>query len=206
MMTETTYETILVETPVASVGLIRLNRPKALNALNGQLTGEMFAAMEAFDADLSISCIVLTGSDRVFAAGADIKQMSEKSMTEIMLDDFTDWSRMTRLGKPIIAAVSGYALGGGSGLMAIGSTKEGAMLSFDAFYGPLGKGASVGESYKSWATRTLEDYFGSWARNVSRAWFYGMTIIGDPTLSLVREGSETEVVAPTAWLEAKTRP
>jgi enoyl-CoA hydratase len=109
-----TYETILVETPVNGVGLIRLNRPKALNALNGQITGEVFTAMEVFDRDPTISCIVLTGSDRAFAAGADIKQMVDTDAVTMMGGgDFTDWSRMSRIGKPIIAAVSGFALGGG---------------------------------------------------------------------------------------------
>lgn len=108
-----TYETILVETPVDGVGLIRMNRPKALNALNAQLTDEIFSAMEAFDQDQAIGCIILTGNDRVFAAGADIKQMSETTAVEMLMDDFTDWSRMTRISKPIIGAISGYALGGG---------------------------------------------------------------------------------------------
>jgi enoyl-CoA hydratase len=109
-----TYETILVETPAEGVGLIRMNRPKALNALNSQLTGEVFTAMEMFDRDPSIGCIVLTGNEKVFAAGADIKQMADTdAVTMFAGGDFTDWSRMTRIGKPIIAAVSGYALGGG---------------------------------------------------------------------------------------------
>lgn len=110
----TTYETILVETPVDGVGLIRMNRPQALNALNSQLTHDIFTAMEMFDRDPSIGCIILTGSDRVFAAGADIKQMLDTTAVTMMAGgDFTDWSRMTRIGKPIIAAVSGFALGGG---------------------------------------------------------------------------------------------
>lgn len=109
-----TYETILVETPAEGVGLIRMNRPQALNALNAQLTGEVFTAMETFERDSAIGCIILTGSDRVFAAGADIKQMADTTATDMITGgDFTDWSRMTRIGKPIIAAVSGYALGGG---------------------------------------------------------------------------------------------
>ena len=107
------YETIVVETPVDGVGLIRLNRPKALNALNGQLTKETFTAMEVFDADPEIGCIVLTGSDKAFAAGADIKQMVDATIVDMMTDDFTDWSRLARIKKPIIAAVSGFALGGG---------------------------------------------------------------------------------------------
>lgn len=110
---ETTYETILVETPVEGVGLIRLNRLRALNALNAQLTGETFTAMEAFDADPTIGCIVLTGNERIFAAGADIKAMAEQSSVDMLVTDFTNWERMLAIGKPIIAAVSGYALGGG---------------------------------------------------------------------------------------------
>ncbi|GAB4516347.1 MAG: enoyl-CoA hydratase [Anaerolineae bacterium] len=108
-----TYEMILVDTPTEGVGRIRMNREKALNALNSQITHEIFSAMEAFDADASIGCIILTGNDRAFAAGADIKEMANSSMTDMMSQDFTDWSRMTRIRKPIIAAVSGFALGGG---------------------------------------------------------------------------------------------
>ncbi|MDX2140872.1 MAG: enoyl-CoA hydratase-related protein [Chloroflexota bacterium] len=108
-----TYEMILIETPAAGVGLVRLNRPQALNALNAQVTREIFDALEAFDRDPAIGCIILTGSDKAFAAGADIKQMSMQGAVEMMRDDFTDWSRLSRIGKPIIAAVSGYALGGG---------------------------------------------------------------------------------------------
>ncbi|GAB4336447.1 MAG: enoyl-CoA hydratase [Phototrophicales bacterium] len=107
------FETIIVETPAEGVGLIRMNRPKALNALNAQLTNEIFSAMEAFDADDTIGCIILTGNDKVFAAGADIKQMAEATAVDMITGDFTDWTRMARISKPIIAAVSGYALGGG---------------------------------------------------------------------------------------------
>lgn len=112
-MTERNYEMILVETPGDGVGVVRLNRPKALNALNSQITAEAFTAMEDFDADPAIGCIILTGSDKAFAAGADIKQMAETSAVEMVTNDFTEWSRMTGISKPIIAAVSGYALGGG---------------------------------------------------------------------------------------------
>ncbi|MCA9909676.1 MAG: enoyl-CoA hydratase/isomerase family protein [Anaerolineae bacterium] len=108
------YEMILTETPAPGVGLVRLNRPQALNALNSEITGEIFDALEAFNRDSSIGCMVLTGSDKAFAAGADIKQMADQSATEMMADDFTDWSRLTRISKPVIAAVSGWALGGGS--------------------------------------------------------------------------------------------
>jgi len=107
------YETILIERPADGVGLVRLNRPDALNALNAQVMREVFDALERFDRDDAIGCIVLTGSDKVFAAGADIKQMVEQTAVDLMRDDFTDWSRMARIGKPIVAAVSGWALGGG---------------------------------------------------------------------------------------------
>ena len=101
------YELILTETPAEGVGLVRLNRPQALNALNHQLTREIFDALEAFDHDDSIGCMILTGSDKAFAAGADIKQMAEQDAVAMMSDDFTDWSRLTRISKPVIAAVSG---------------------------------------------------------------------------------------------------
>lgn len=108
-----TYEMILVETPGDGVGVVRLNRPQALNALNTQITREVFDALEAFDRDDAIGCIVLTGGDKAFAAGADIKQMVNSDAIAMMNDDFTDWSRMSRISKPIIGAVSGWALGGG---------------------------------------------------------------------------------------------
>lgn len=108
------YETILVETPAQGVGLIHFNRPQALNALNGQMTGEAFSAMETFDRDPAVGCIVLTGSEKAFAAGADIKQMEGVDAVTMMSgSDFTDWSRISRVSKPIIAAVSGWVLGGG---------------------------------------------------------------------------------------------
>lgn len=108
------YETIMIQIPVDGVGIIRMNRPQALNALNSQITDEIFTAMEIFDRDPAIGCIILTGTDRAFAAGADIKEMLDTTAVTMMSGgDFTDWSRMTRIGKPIIAAVSGFALGGG---------------------------------------------------------------------------------------------
>jgi enoyl-CoA hydratase len=107
------YETILVETK-GKVGLITLNRPQALNALNGRLIGEINAALDRFEAEASIGCIVLTGSEKAFAAGADIKEMQERSFPGTYLDDrFEDWDRIGRRRKPIVAAVAGFALGGG---------------------------------------------------------------------------------------------
>lgn len=113
-MTHPAYETIQVETPAAGVGLVRFNRPQALNALNAQMTGEAFTALEIFDRDPAIGCMVLTGSDRAFAAGADIKEMAGKTSVEMFAGvDVTDWSRLTKIRKPIVAAVSGFAFGGG---------------------------------------------------------------------------------------------
>ena len=107
------YQTIVVETR-GRVGLIRLNRPQALNALNATLTNELLAAAEAFDADANIGCILITGSDKAFAAGADIKEMADQSYIDIFSADYTaDYERLTRVRKPIIAAVAGFALGGG---------------------------------------------------------------------------------------------
>ena len=108
------YENILVETRGA-VGLIRLNRPKALNALNAALIRELGHALDGFEADAAIGAIVLTGSEKAFAAGADIKEMQSKSYMDVYLADFITigWERITTCRKPIIAAVAGYALGGG---------------------------------------------------------------------------------------------
>lgn len=107
------YETILVETR-GKVGLITLNRPKALNALNSAMMKEVVAALEAFDDNPRIGSIVITGSEKAFAAGADIKEMSEQSYIDMYTQDFfAGWDGMVRTRKPIIAAVAGYALGGG---------------------------------------------------------------------------------------------
>ena len=107
------YETLLVETR-GPVGLITLNRPKALNALNAQLIGELNQALDGFEADPQVACIVLTGSDKAFAAGADIKEMLDRDYMDAYRSDFIGpWERITRCRKPTIAAVAGYALGGG---------------------------------------------------------------------------------------------
>jgi enoyl-CoA hydratase len=107
------YETIIAETR-GRVGLITLNRPKALNALNSQVLAELVAALGAFDADHGIGAIVITGSEKAFAAGADIKEMQNKTFVDAFLDDFlSGWDNVGRVRKPVIAAVAGYALGGG---------------------------------------------------------------------------------------------
>ncbi len=108
-----TYENILVATD-DKVGVITLNRPKALNALNDALIAELNAALDAFEADDNIGCIVITGSERAFAAGADIKQMAEGQFSDFYRrDPFQNLERVPRTRKPLIAAVAGFALGGG---------------------------------------------------------------------------------------------
>ena len=107
------YETILLKTQ-DRVGLIRFNRPKALNALNGTLLHELMAALERLDADDRIGAMVITGNEKAFAAGADIKQMSQASLVEMLKSDFIPaFDRIRGIKKPIIAAVSGWVLGGG---------------------------------------------------------------------------------------------
>jgi enoyl-CoA hydratase len=96
------------------VGVITLNRPQALNALNAALMRELRAAIDAYEADPAISCIVITGSEKAFAAGADIKEMADKNYLDAFMSDFAaDWHRVAQARKPVIAAVAGYALGGG---------------------------------------------------------------------------------------------
>lgn len=108
-----TYETLIVETR-GQVGLITLNRPKALNALNSQLIGELNVVLDGFEKDPAIGCIVVTGSEKAFAAGADILEMKDKTYPESYLEDFiTAWDRVGQRRKPMIAAVAGFALGGG---------------------------------------------------------------------------------------------
>jgi len=108
------FENILVE-KTGRVATIRLNRPQALNALNGRLMEELGQALAELSADAEVHCLILTGSEKAFAAGADIKEMKDKSFMEAYGEDFitTHWEHVTRVRKPVIAAVSGYALGGG---------------------------------------------------------------------------------------------
>src|ERR1700758_1694389 len=106
-------ETIIVERR-GRVGIVRLNRPQALNALNATLKNELLDAVEAFDSDADIGSILLPGSDKAFAAGADIKEMADKSYIDIFRADYAgDYERLTRVRKPVVAAVAGFALGGG---------------------------------------------------------------------------------------------
>ena len=108
-----TYENLLVETR-GPVGIIALNRPKALNALNSALIGELNRAVAGFEADEAVGAIVITGSEKAFAAGADIKEMQSKNYVDAYLGDFlTSWDRLAQCRKPVIAAVAGFALGGG---------------------------------------------------------------------------------------------
>lgn len=108
------YQTLLVDTQ-GPVGRIRLNRADALNALNDKLMDELTDALNVFEADEKIGCILLLGSEKAFAAGADIKEMIGKTFSDVVREDFItrNWERLTRCRKPVIAAVAGYVLGGG---------------------------------------------------------------------------------------------
>jgi enoyl-CoA hydratase len=107
------YNNILIHSE-GKVGIIQLNRPKVLNALNREIMSELSDALEAFDATDEIGCIVLTGNERAFAAGADIDRMAEATPLSMQDNSFIDyWDRLEKIGKPVVAAVSGYALGGG---------------------------------------------------------------------------------------------
>ena len=110
----TAYQNIKTETK-GRVGIIRLDRPKALNALCADLVRELGQALDAFEADPGIGCVVLTGSDKAFAAGADIKEMKDQTYQDVFLKDFitVGWEKVSQVRKPIVAAVAGYALGGG---------------------------------------------------------------------------------------------
>ncbi len=113
------FETILVERK-GRVGWITLNRPKALNALNAQVLDDVIAALDELEHDDAIGAIVITGSERAFAAGADIKEMQPKSYMDMFMNDyFARWDRLAQFRKPTIAAVAGYALGGGCELAMI---------------------------------------------------------------------------------------
>ena len=109
------YETIEVRTEAGKVGIVTLNRPKALNALNDTLMTELGAALKAFDADEAIGCMIITGSERAFAAGADIGAMAKLSFVDAYKGDYItrNWEIIRTIRKPVIAAVSGFALGGG---------------------------------------------------------------------------------------------
>lgn len=107
------YQNIIVETK-GKVGLVTLNRPQALNALNEALIAELNEALSGFEADPAIGCTVITGSEKAFAAGADVKEMAEKTYVESYLGKFLDgWTRISETRKPVVAAVSGFCLGGG---------------------------------------------------------------------------------------------
>ena len=112
-MSEAGYENIIVETK-GSVGVVTLNRPNALNALNSALIAELNCALEGFETDDDVGCIVITGSEKAFAAGADIKEMKDANYLDVYKRNFIrEWEHITEVRKPVIAAVAGFALGGG---------------------------------------------------------------------------------------------
>lgn len=107
------YEFILTRTE-GKVGIVQLNRPRALNALNPKLMDELMTAIEAYNSDEGVGCIVVTGNEKAFAAGADIKAMAGSTPADMLNNPFIDqWGRLAKIGKPVVAAVSGFALGGG---------------------------------------------------------------------------------------------
>ena len=111
------YEHILTRTD-GRVGIVQLNRPKVLNALNRELMSELIESLETFDSDPEVGCLVITGNERAFAAGADITEMATATPVSMLDNPFIDyWDRLRRISKPIVAAVSGYALGGGCELV-----------------------------------------------------------------------------------------
>lgn len=108
------YETILVDRPATGVGRVRLNRPKALNALNSQLLDELMQALLNFDSDADIGAMIIAGDEKAFAAGADIKEMARKTSIDMLMEkSLADRFDLSAIKKPLIAAVSGFALGGG---------------------------------------------------------------------------------------------
>jgi enoyl-CoA hydratase len=108
------YENIILSKPAEGVGAVQINRPKVLNALNTKTMGEILRALQGYDADDSIHCMVLHGNDRAFAAGADIRELADSSAVQMMIrNQFSAWEDLRDINKPIIAAVSGFALGGG---------------------------------------------------------------------------------------------
>ena len=110
----TNFQDIVVERPTAQVGLVRLNRPQALNALRGQLMEELITALQAFDQDAAIGAMVITGNDKAFSAGADITEMADATLTDMLNRGMIErWRALRALRKPLIAAVSGHCLGGG---------------------------------------------------------------------------------------------
>jgi enoyl-CoA hydratase len=152
-----TYETILTETH-DRVGLIRLNRPRAFNALNSQLMRELTDALAAFDADDGIGAIVITGNERVFAAGADIKEMSDATPVDMLTSGYIDlFDRIRKVSKPIIAAVSGWALGGG---FELAMTCDMIVASESAKFGQpeIGLGIIPGAGGTQRLTRTVGKY------------------------------------------------
>jgi len=148
------YEFVLTEVH-DHVGLVRINRPEQLNALNPKTMDELTDACLAFDADSDIGCIVVTGTERAFAAGADIKQMMDASVVNMLDNPFIDyWDRLRRVKKPIIAAVSGYCLGGGNELA---MACDMIVASESAVFGQpeINLGVIPGAGGTQWLTRTV---------------------------------------------------
>ena len=151
------YQNILVERLEGKVGLVRLNRPKALNALNPELMAELMDALEANDRDETIGCHVITGNEKAFAAGADIKEMAEATAVDMFnRDNIRHWDRLSKLHKPVIAAVSGWCLGGGCEIaMACDMIVASETARFGQPEITIGVIPGVGEDVASWVSYDL---------------------------------------------------
>ncbi len=189
------YEFIRTETD-GPVGIVTIDRPQVLNALNHQTIAELVDALEAFDSDADIRCMILTGSERAFAAGADISQMADAGAVEVLDDDnFSRWARLRGLRKPLIAAVSGYALGGGCELALMCDL---IVASETAQFGQ--PEVKIGIIPGAGGTQR-------WARSVGKVRAMEAVLIGDPVRAVEAErmGLVNRVVPPGAHLEEARR-
>ncbi len=189
------YEFIRTETD-GPIGIVTINRPQVLNALNHQTIAELVGALEGFDRDAAIRCMILTGSDRAFAAGADIGEMVEAGTVEVLEDDnYGRWARIRALRKPLIAAVSGYALGGGCELALMCDL---IVASETAQFGQ--PEVKIGIIPGAGGTQR-------WARGVGKVRAMEAILIGEPVRAVEAErmGLVNRVVPPGAHLDEARR-
>ena len=189
------YEFIRTETD-GPIGIVTINRPQVLNALNHETISELVDALEGFDGDAAIRCMILTGSERAFAAGADIGQMAEAGAVEVLNDDnYGRWARIRALRKPLIAAVSGYALGGGCELALMCDL---IVASETAQFGQ--PEVKIGIIPGAGGTQR-------WARSVGKVRAMEAVLIGEPVRAIEAEriGLVNRVVPPGAHLDEARR-
>jgi enoyl-CoA hydratase len=189
------YEFVRTETD-GPIGIVTINRPQVLNALNHQTIAEIVDALEGFDRDAGIHCMILTGSERAFAAGADIGQMADAGAIEVLEDDnFSRWARLRAIRKPLIAAVSGYALGGGCELALMCDL---IVASETAQFGQ--PEVKIGIIPGAGGTQR-------WARSVGKVRAMEAVLIGEPVRAVEAErmGLVNRVVPPGAHLDEARR-